>query len=193
MYQFIFLCLFVGLLSACGSNPSKPQSTNYTTEGNLEVTKSGKCVDLKSIDNTWTPADMTASEADCIRKGDYANAFDLSMAASVYGRYDALRVADQSAHQAVQVLLMNAMSSADEQHQEGMREYAEQRMAEVQDSRMMPICDEMKALGRPDYHPRYMIQHGMGAFSGQQGNGLVRGFNANKAWQTVLNDYMNCS
>ena len=38
-----------------------------------------------------------------------------------------------------------------------------------------------------------MIQHGMRAVLGQQGDGLVEGFSPDGEWRSVLSGYANCS
>ena len=51
------------------------------------------------------------------------------------------------------------------------------------------ICTEIKNIGKPEYHPTYMIQHGMGAFLNNGDNGLIKNFNSDSAWSLVLTGY----
>ena len=49
------------------------------------------------------------------------------------------------------------------------------------------ICQSLTNLGAPSYKPTYMIQHGMGAFTGQSTkDGLVENFDSVVAWQEAL-------
>jgi hypothetical protein len=56
------------------------------------------------------------------------------------------------------------------------------------------MCKEVERIGPPAYFPRYMIQHGMGAFlNNGSGDGLVKDFDAKAAWQESLAGYLHCS
>jgi hypothetical protein len=109
----------------------------------------------------------------------------------VYGRYDTLRVADKTAHQAVTVLQMQMFSSMSKEKAAAFRKG-------LQDSLGVPaslavVCGDIARIGPPGYHPRYMIQHGMGAFQkGEPSDGLVAGFDAPAAWKQSLDSYLHC-
>jgi hypothetical protein len=55
------------------------------------------------------------------------------------------------------------------------------------------LCKEVARIGPPGYYPRYMIQHGMGAFLKTGGDdGLVKDFDAKAAWKNSLDTYLHC-
>jgi len=59
--------------------------------------------------------------------------------------------------------------------------------------KLKAYCTRVRKIGPPDYYPRYMVQHGMRAFTGRKSpRGLVRNFNAEKAWEKSLDTYLHC-
>ncbi|MFP3527099.1 hypothetical protein SB912_31875, partial [Pantoea sp. SIMBA_072] len=54
------------------------------------------------------------------------------------------------------------------------------------DKEFSEFCRVVKSIGKPNYHPQYMISHGMGAFTDSKGNGLVENFNEEQAWLETL-------
>ena len=54
------------------------------------------------------------------------------------------------------------------------------------------FCRAVKAAGVPQHDPSWMIQHGMGAFLGSGDDGLVKGFDAQSAWDLILTNEMSC-
>lgn len=76
-------------------------------------------------------------------------------------RYDMLRVTDKSARQAKNALILNNLYPLPEKNK---------AILAVQVKRMKTdsafknrLCKKMKALDIPNYHPEYMIKHGMKA------------------------------
>ena len=51
---------------------------------------------------------------------------------------------------------------------------------------------EIRRIGPPDYVPHYMIQHGMGAFMPDKGDGLNAAFDGAMAWEQALTSYLHC-
>ncbi|MGI9421196.1 MAG: hypothetical protein ACR2RA_25500 [Geminicoccaceae bacterium] len=194
----------VMLLAACSAAVSeqttKPSAvtvqkrgniTNYETTGNLAVTAPTACVDVNQLSSDHTPADIYTGISDCLAKDDVDRAAKLSALAFVYGYYDRLRVADRSAHQAMTVLQMNHFSGVDDDVAGRMSA----RVGQISDdgAALEALCDDIRSLGMPSYHPAYMIQHGIQAFSGgQDGSGLVPGFSEQEGWQKVLDQGLHC-
>lgn len=56
------------------------------------------------------------------------------------------------------------------------------------------VCKDIQRIGIPTYHPRYMIQHGMGAFTQKTAGdtGLVADFDTATAWKKSLDTYLHC-
>lgn len=165
--------------------------TNYEAPGNLESTTDVDCIALSSVKNSMTPADLYPAMAKCIKAGDYERAARLYAIAGTYARFDMMRVADRSAHQAKTVLEM--------EYRGWMSEEQNKKLADTVTGiatvapKLSDLCQAMRSVGIPSYHPRYMIQHGMGAFTGQSTpDGLVVNFEPAKAWNEALDGYLHC-
>jgi hypothetical protein len=60
------------------------------------------------------------------------------------------------------------------------------------ESQKKKLCNGLQALGAPEYSPKYMMQHGMSAFTGQ-GGGLIKGFDPAKSWDKVKVEFAKCT
>lgn len=161
---------------------------NFESSGNLESTKPLKCVKLDKVSNQNSPADIFIGFSACLKKEKYDEASNLYLAAMSYGLYDTKRVADESAHQAIGVLRINHLGGLGEKEAENLQEALKSNTED-----MSKFCKAIKSIGKPEYHPSYMIQHGMGAFIKKSGNGIVEGFDSDKAWDEVLTEYVKCT
>ena len=190
----ILIVLFVLLASACGSTPgTQPRSgqiTNIQAPGNLEAGADVGCIAVESLKNTYTAADLYRINTKCVKEDHLDAAVYVSAMAGVYARYDSMRVADQSAHQAQTVLRMNFANSLTESEKKAFMA----RLSAVagDPASLATLCARIRAIGPPNYHPTYMIQHGMGAFVGSGGNGLVSNFDSSSAWDKSLDAYLHC-
>lgn len=166
------------------------QVTRYVAPGNLQARTDLGCVKAEALQNTYTAADLYQSNADCVKQKDYESAVYSSALAGVYGRYDSLRVADKSAHQAQSALLKNFSNSlSPEEQQKFMGSLA---AVAGDPAGLARLCGRIRKIGPPRYFPTYMIQHGMGAFTGDGNNALVDHFDGISAWETALDTYLHC-
>ena len=202
----VLLCVMV-LLSSCAmpvSTQSRTDYLNIKTKGNLAATKNIGCVPLSKLNNQYTPADLAQGLTQCIRTEKYEDATKLYALMWAYGKFDTYRVADKSAHQAINMLIYQIRSSLsrNEADIEKNNEFAKiSHELRRPGSRFLPeMCREIKQLGPPDYFPDYMILHGMNAVldtmrksKGQQSTSLVPNFDATKTWEKVLNRSLPCS
>lgn len=139
-------------------------------------------MEIKGISSKNTPADIFRLVEKKIKKSEYEEAAMAFIIAMSYGQYDAARVEDTTAHQAITVLRMNLFSGLKEKDVEKFQEVLGEM---IEDSELILVT--LKNLGEPVYHPRYMIQHGMGTFLGNKSkDGIVEGFDGEKSWQTIL-------
>ncbi len=83
------------------------------------------------------------------------------MAASMYARYDMLRVTDKSARQAKNALILNTLYPLPEKKKAILAVQAKRIKTDSEFKNS--LCNKMKALDIPNYHPGYMIKHGMKA------------------------------
>lgn len=187
--------VFALLVTACAttshvSGPKTAQITNYEAPGNLQARTDLGCLKVEALRNTYTAADLYQSNATCVKQDDLESAVYSSALAGVYARYDSMRVADQSAHQAQTVLRMNFANSLTKE--QGKRFMARLSSVAGDPSSLAALCGRIRVIGPPNYHPAYMIQHGMGAFIGRSGNGLVANFDSAATWEKSLDTYLHC-
>ncbi|WKE67216.1 hypothetical protein PVT67_08260 [Gallaecimonas kandeliae] len=179
--------LALATLSACKSI-SGANVTNYTAEHDLESTKPAACTNISGLSSQQNPADIFSGVKKCLAEGKYDKAAKLYFAAISYGSFDTKRVSDQTAHQAISVLRMNVLGS---QPQDALNKLQSKLKSLSSDN--TSLCGSLTKLGAPTYYPSYMIQHGMGAFSGQVAkNDLVENFDGKKAWQETLATIAHC-
>lgn len=166
------------------------QVVNLDAEGNLESPNPIGCLNLKQVSNSNNPADIYIGMSECIKNGNYVNAAKLFAIAGAYATFDMKRVKDKSAHQAMIVLQMNILGEI----KDDVKELLLNEIKKIQNDEelLSQLCSEIREIGIPTYYPKYMIQHGMGAFSDNQGDGLVENFNAIEAWEEALESYLKC-
>ncbi|MBK8869470.1 MAG: PLDc_N domain-containing protein [Elusimicrobia bacterium] len=164
--------------------------------GNLESLNDLGCVELTKITNKITPADLYKSLAKCIEEGSYKKAAQISAIAGVYGRYDTLRVADPSAHQAVGMLKLVNLGKIGQEKEKFFFD-AIKEMAQTSRN-IKEVCGEIRKIGPPNYFPHYMVQHGAqlvyATLSGTALNEpLVKDFDSKAAWEKSLDSYLHCA
>lgn len=166
--------------------------TNYETTGNLQSNATLGCVPISTVTNKHTPADIYPGVAACVKAGDYEKATQLYVLAGTFGRFDQLRVSDRSARQAVTVLQLNNFADFTDEQRASFKSALLPRLDQGSSS-LATLCAEVQRVGRPDYVPYYMIQHGTRAFLGSADGGLSLGFEPAQGWQDALSSYMHCS
>lgn len=168
-----------------------PNVTNFVASGNLQSTHDIGCAKSSKITSRYSPADLYRGLAVCVTNDNFKDGAFLFALAGVYGRFDALRVSDTSAHQAVGVLKMQTLGSVDTAKREALSSEVKKMVGDSENLRI--TCNKIKKIGAPTYHPVYMIQHGMKAFTGAATNrGLVVDFDSRAAWESALESYLHC-
>ena len=195
----ILIAIAILFCGACASSKAQAPADRTTpktqkapkvivlqAEGNLQAFEPVGCVDVASLSSTNTPADVYPGAAACLRQGDLERASGLVFAARMLGHFDMQRVSDGSAHQAVFALEEGTFYELREEQLSEMNRH----LVELSDSssaKHHTFCATLKQIGPPSYRPVYMIQHGLGAFGGNAGTGLVPGFNPSETWKRTLN------
>lgn len=183
------LIAFLAVLGVCFVTQSAAQVRNHETEGSLESFKPLECVSADQVSNINTPADIFAGLAKCLELREYdlgASLYGIGMA---YGVFDSRRVKDKTAHQAISVLRLNVLGGLNESAISDFQDSIDTVLGS--ESGHPKICDSLRRIGPPAYHPTYMIQHGMGAF-GVGETGLVVNFEGDAAWSEILIESFSC-
>lgn len=178
-------------MTGCAGAPAtRPTVVNHQAPGNLESTQALSCAVANDLKNTYTPPDLYRGMVSCINQGDYSSAVYFFALAGTYTYYDSLRVADTTAHQAHTVLLQNSLASLDDAHKDALRRALQSSLGNRE--KLPAVCRRIAHVGAPRYYPRYMLQHGMGAFLGTSGDGLVKPFDSEAAWKRAMRGYLRC-
>jgi len=158
------------------------------------------CPSLASLDGSQTPEQLYRGVALCLRGSDRDSAVVLFGLAAAYGRFDAMRVADPSAHQAGTLLRLVALERLNAPQRQALSEGMAAALARP--AGQPELCAAVERIGPPTYRPDYMLRHGLaqlrrdlpggGAAAPATENGLVAGFDANAAWNRVLDELLRC-
>ena len=160
-------------------------------EGNLESPNPCGCVEISEVTNKHNPADILNGMRKCIELKDFDKAAKLFVIAGVYGKYDTYRVKDQSAHQALIVLQQNILGDIEEENKQKFMTHLN-KILEENSEEFKNLCQSIQQIGFPTYYPKYMIAHGIQAFTDNSGDGLVEEFDSEKSWNLVLKSFLPC-
>ncbi len=178
-------------LAAMAASGAAAQVTTLEAPGNLAASVDPGCVSMAGADVRLSPPDLGLGVLACVGEGKWAEAANLYALAFLRAEFDTRRVEDASAHQAGEVLSMQLGESLTDNDRAKLGE-ALAAFADPTAPQKTAFCRAAMAAGVPQHDPSWMIQHGMGAFLGSQGDGLVKGFDAESAWALVLREDMSC-
>lgn len=179
----------LALVASAGAATS--QVRNQETAGNLAATVDPGCIAVGEAAPGLSPPDLGLGVRACAKAGQWDAAVELYILMQLRAVYDIARVADKTAHQAEDVLSMQVTESLPRGGQEKILA-AFDRFGDTGSPRHRAFCKAVKAGGRPQHDPAWMVLHGMGAVLGEGGDGLVSGFRPEAEWKAVLRDYMKC-
>lgn len=191
LLKYLLLLMLSGLM-ACATQPEKKppnrsqalsasqaqsilravdreRITNIKREGSLAKSHELPCISLSDAENVYTPPDLFSSAAKCVLAGRDKDAAQVFLLANAYGFYDGFRVNDPTAAQARQVLIMNNFNPIDAGKKSGMKKELD-KIAAGTSPELDQLCEGITAVGKPNYHPQYMILAGLAAFDGISGN-----------------------
>jgi hypothetical protein len=129
--------------------------------------------------------------AKCLAQSDYRKAVLISALAGTYTRFDTLRVADPTAHDASVTLTLQATSNVSDEQKKTFRKTQQDMIGNPTD--FAALCQSIERVGPPSYFPMYMIEHGRTSSSDGEGSVLVPDFNIAEGWQTALVTYLHCA
>ena len=182
-------CLLLAWFPTPRHRNYRPASiTNVVSAGNLASTHEVGCIALSAASNQYTPADLYRGVFACLQAGDVPRAVQLHLLAESYGNFDIGRVQDRTAHQALRALQAPVFGRMDERQRAAWKAEA----VRLQRGDVAKVCADLRKLGPPAYYPRYMIEHGMGAFISTGKPALVANFDAARYWERVLGSPYAC-
>ena len=149
---------------------------------------SQNCISEDEITSSLTPAELYTSLPYCLAEGKYESAAYLLEFAMVFGRFDTYRVPDITAHQAIPALRFAVLSQVDPERLTALQEAVDE-LNDDEDSKQT-YCQRLMSIGKPDYHPEYMIHHGIAALLGE---GKLATIDEDAAWYEVLSEYSKCA
>ena len=164
--------------------------TSYESAGNLEATNPLGCEPANSVSNNSSAADIVSGAVACVEEERFDDAADLVMVSSAFALFDTQRVADKTAHGALQALYAEAFGSLPEEKASQLNDSINEMSPD--NTRAQAICEYLADSEPPAYFPGYMVSHGMGAFSSEPQEPLVEGFDEDAAWVRSL-DFINCN
>lgn len=160
-------------------------------KGKLGSLNPCKCVDLSEVTNKKTPADILIGMRECIELKEFEKAAQLFAIAGVYGKYDTYRVKDKTAHQVTSILQEIILFDVDEKVKEDLVVNL-QKYLKADSEELNNVCSQIQQIGAPKYYPRYMVQHGIQAFTNSEKNSLVKNFKSKESFDLALKEYLHC-
>lgn len=161
-------------------------------DGNLESPNPLACVALSEVTSLHNPVDILHGVKKCIEAAEYEKAVKLFALSGVFGRYDTYRVKDKTAHQALQIAQQMILENISEQQKEYFIENFKSQFGQGSDN-LQKNCQSIQTIGVPKYFPRYMIQHGINAFTDKNDTGINENFDSEQSWKSALESYLHCN
>lgn len=159
---------------------------------NLDATKPAGCVNIATLSNQHTPADLFIGLHSCLKEKNLDKASELYSLANIYCRYDTKRVADRSSYGACDILLRDVISGFPQNEINAFSKHFDLYMPPNSDTRKS-VCAKIIAIGKPAYFPSYMIRHGIGVIDTPANlDGLKSSFDKDKEWKFVLRTAIEC-
>ena len=148
------------------------------------------CLDKGALANSYTPADLYPSIKLCIDEGKQEHAIYSYMLASAYSLFDAKRVVDKTAHQAIELIQKHSIWTLTALEQDKFQ----QKLTAFIDSpeSMQAACSFLQSVGKPAYSPDYMVEHGVKRITAEHANGIDKNFQADITWKTTLISQLKC-
>jgi len=166
--------------------------TNYRVEGSLAPTQDVACIDLADAKSTYTPPDLHTGVAKCVQEGEFDKAGRLFALSGIYASFDAERVADPSVRGGGQILMMSTSAKFSTEQKEKLSAAVQKISKEPSD--LKGLCSQIARIGPPTYFPKYLILHGLNAFTSANptANALKPDFDSAATWTHLQRSYLNC-
>lgn len=166
--------------------------TRLKMEGSLAATRDLGCLPAEKLEKAFTPPDLHAGVLKCLEQDRVDDAFVMFMMAGMYARFDALRIADPSVRGGPQAMIMNTYGSLPPEKRE---QFGKQLVPKSSDpASLRAACAVLQKVGPPSYFPRYLILHGMKAYTSPNPftEAMQPNFDAPGTWDKLMTEYMHC-
>ena len=150
-----------------------------------------QCVSAEQADAMTSPVDLAEHILACFGERRDDRAAELLILMQLRTKFDAERVADETAKLGGQVLSLTLRQKAGPEWKERINRAAG-ALLQPESERFTAFCGLMHRLGPPRYHPDYMIQHGMEDYRETGEAELVAGFDAGQEWAKLIGGYLRC-
>ena len=168
------------------------QVTDCQSPQNLAPTQPVGCVTLGETTAAMTPPDLALSVLSCRDQGRLRDQTELFTLLMMRGYFDAYRVTDATAHQALTVLRMQLGERLGAKDDQALMADLQRLIADKESEGLKDFCARLLALPLPDYEPVYMIEHGMNAVIGTADTAPVKEVDAMAVWKSVVSVGLQC-
>jgi hypothetical protein len=171
---------------------SPPPFARVRIEGSLSPSTELDCIPGSDVSPAHTPPDLYAASLKCMASGDFNRAVRLTTIAELFGRFDASRVSDPTARGGPQVLLSRTLAAISQSQLQSLRTALKEALADPKVNES--LCVDLTRIGPPAYYPRYLVLHGLAAYTGQTSpdTSVIKEFDAAKTW-TILKASARCT
>ena len=205
--SLLLLLLLVGCSATSNSSTNKEQSPKVTQQKSSTVTfttvddaVSAKhqelpCITLREAKSVYAPPELYSSSAKCVREGRIKDGAQVYFLAGAFAAFDAMRVNYPEAIKSKQVLIIDNFKSLDAAQMASVEEEMN-KVSTRSSPEIDQVCEGIIAVGKPNYHPQYMIIYGLASWR-RSANGasnrpdLTPDYDADANWARVIS-LVNC-
>lgn len=166
--------------------------TRAKVQGSLAPTRDLACLRAEQIESAFTPPDLHTGFLKCLDERRGEDAVLMFMMAGIYARFDARRIDDPSVQAGPQMLIIKTSSGFTPLQRDVFVKDVQGRIGKPETTQA--FCAALKRIGPPTYAPRYLVLHGLKAFTAvnPMDNAQRADFNADLTWKSLLDSYAHC-
>ncbi|MDH0867120.1 hypothetical protein [Mitsuaria sp. GD03876] len=166
--------------------------TRAKLQGSLAPTRDLPCLRGDQIESSFTPPDLHTGFLKCLDERRAEEAALMFSVAGIYSRFDARRIDDPSVRGGPQVLIINTSSGFTPPQREFFLGEMLARLKKPEGTQA--FCAVLNRIGPPTYAPRYLVLHGLKAFTAADPmeNALIPNFDTDGNWRSLMDSYGHC-
>lgn len=166
--------------------------TQVKVQGSMAPTRDLPCLRADQIEAAFTPPDLHTGFLKCLAERRAEDALVMFSVAGIYARFDAQRIDDPSVRGGPQALIVSTSAGFTPQQREFFIGEVQGRWGKPETTQA--FCAVLRRIGPPTYAPRYLVLHGLKAFTAANPMDNVRGagFDADGTWKSLLDSYAHC-